>query len=85
MYGRAMALQRIELHLPLVPSRREIRIDGFDISNAVSAVTLRADVRDVPILELTLPIDATVEGDAYVVIPKATRELLRRMGWTAPE
>jgi hypothetical protein len=69
------------------PVVAKIELDGTDISNAVRGLNLAMSVDSVPRVELdVLVLDASsheVEGVA-AYIPDATRELLLKLGWTAP-
>lgn len=63
-----------------------VEIAGQDISGAISGLTLDMVAGDLAVLTLRLPIyeAGDVEGEAAVVIPDETKDLLVAHGWTPP-
>lgn len=63
-----------------------VEIGGVDLSAAVSGLSLTIDHGNLPRLVLTLPIidGGEVDGEAVVVIPDETKDLLLSLGWTPP-
>lgn len=71
--------------LVLRPLRSEIVVDGTDIANSVTAITVRASVGEMPRLELELMVpEIEVEGEVRVYMLDGTREGLLALGWTPP-
>lgn len=69
-----------------LPGGTQIELDGRDIANVVTGLSLRVGVDSLP--EVTLGVvlhvlDTELENPR-VVVPDATKELLVRLGWTPP-
>lgn len=88
---RAMSTDRTPRHvrLRLTPGRAStVEIDGHDLANGIRSLRLDADAGSLPELHIDLAvIDVTeVESEqTRVVVPEATAEALRALGWTPPE
>ena len=68
--------------------RSTITIDGHDISNALTGLTLEIGVGKVPTATLDLLLIDTTEyqdAETRILIPEATRDTLVALGWTPPE
>lgn len=65
----------------------EVRIDGHDIADGLTGLTLSMGVGRIPTatLELLIP-DVTELHDAetQLLIPDSTRDVLVALGWTPP-
>lgn len=72
------------------PGRFVIKLDGLDVSGAISAFRLDSRAGEVAQLKLEMPIyDAhraghSVTGDVDVIIPPEVVNLLTLLGWTPP-
>lgn len=69
-----------------LPGGTQIELDGVDIANAVTGLSLRMGVDSLP--EVTLGVmlhelDTELEHPR-VNVPDTTRDLLVRLGWTPP-
>jgi len=65
-----------------------IEINGTDVSRAVRGLTLTMKVGRLPTVVLEVPVLQGLSaeaGEVDVRIPDETRELLLKLGWTAPE
>lgn len=77
-----------ELHLSNSHSRTRVIVDGHDIGQNITGLTLTAEPGRAPRLEISLRIvDITALADEYTVlrIDAGTVALLRRCGWIAPD
>ena len=73
------------VRLNLGAMRGMVEVNGQSLTNAVTAVAVTADVKDVPVVSLTLLThDVTVDGEARVTIPDETHAALTALGWTPP-
>lgn len=73
----------------LAPGYRKTRITIGDTqvpTEALSGITIQADVDDIPRLTLdVITLDTTtVSGEMEILIPDQTRDLLVQLGWTPP-
>ncbi|MCU1612610.1 MAG: hypothetical protein JWO98_150 [Frankiales bacterium] len=69
------------------PHATEVSIDGTDIRNALTGLTLRMGVGDIPRMTvdlLLLDVTELQDAEAQVLIPDATVEALVALGWTPP-
>ena len=80
-----MSAVKVELTVGVAGASR-IVLDGQDVSKAVSAFDLHADVNSVPTLVLTLPLlgKQSVASEMLVRVVEDAREVLVALGWTPP-
>lgn len=67
--------------------RCSVQLDGHDITQGITGVTLEISQGLYPrlVLDLSaLEVDVTADGQIGVVIPEATAEVLCRLGWAPP-
>ncbi|WP_027930711.1 hypothetical protein [Amycolatopsis thermoflava] len=70
-----------------VEGRCKVQLDGHDITQGITGVTLEISQGLYPrlVLDLSaLEVDVTTDGQIGVVIPDATAEVLTRLGWAPP-
>lgn len=68
------------------PGRGQIKLNGEDISNFVVGYDVTAHAGEVNCVMLKVRIDELyVDGEARVVLPYGTEEILKSIGWTPPE
>lgn len=78
-------IRTARIHLDPMGANSTIEVGGHDLSKAVRALAVTAEVGQVPALSLDLVIcDGEVEGEVVVTIPEATRDALVALGWTPP-
>ncbi len=75
-----------KLHVSGGPRRLDVTLDGQEIGNALTGVTVTLGSGQFPTAELHAAIlTADVDGEMVVVkLPEATRALLVQLGWTPP-
>jgi hypothetical protein len=62
-----------------------VELDGQDIANVLTGLTLRLGVGEMPTATLDLVVhDFGAEADVRFVVPDECRDLLVRLGWTPP-
>lgn len=67
------------------PGRGQIKLNGEDVSGSVVGYDVSARVGEVNCMMLEVRIDEIyVDGEARVVLPQGTEEVLINLGWTPP-
>jgi hypothetical protein len=71
----------------MTKGRAQVKLDGEDISDAVSGVGLDFSAREHPrvMLELTGVSADVAVGEAEIQLPTGVRALLQRLGWKTPK
>jgi hypothetical protein len=66
--------------------RGTIKVNGVDISNAITGFAFNAGVGLIPEVTLDLRVhELQYDGPARIFIPEDTEKTLRALGWKAPE
>ena len=63
-----------------------VELDGEDISNSVTSLSLDMEAGNLPRVQLDLAVFEleTQAGDAQIQIAAGVEDLLKRFGWTPP-
>lgn len=78
-------IRTARIRLDPMGANSTIDIGGHDLSKAVRALAITAEVGTVPVVSLDLVVlDGDVGGEVVVTIPATTRDALVALGWTPP-
>lgn len=81
-------MTKVQLELTPIGDGSKVLLDGQDYAGGIRSLTLHCGPGPqltTMTLELNLADVTPVHGEAEIVIPPATRQLLAKLGWTPPK
>lgn len=80
-----MTLKPVKIRLGPEMYDASVEIDGVPVEQTVTSLAFSVNARGERRVTLELPwVEAEVSGEARIVLPERTREVLVALGWTPP-